>query len=269
MALRDLAARVAAAVGVAAPPRAERWDRWTANDPTSLRTLDHGPWSAFLRRHVVRDADGYDRIAYGSVMAPDRAALGRYIDGLAAERVSALAPAQQFAVWVNLYNALTVRVVLDHYPIASIRDIKLGGRGPWDKPLATIEGEPVSIGAIEHRILRPIWRDPRVHCVLNCASLGCPDIGAGAFPAVDADAALAAATSAFVNHPRGVRVGDRGVTLSSIFVWYADDFGVGGALPFIRRHANPPLRAALDRTLVSGHDYDWRLNDAGGQGAQP
>jgi hypothetical protein len=261
MSLRELAARV---TGLGAPPRAAPWERWSAHDSRSTRAIGHGAWSRFLGRYVVSDPRGA-LVRYAAVPPADRAALAGYIGTLADIPVSSLARGEQLAYWVNLYNALTVKVVLDHYPVASIRDIKPGGplaRGPWDRPFLSIEGVYVTLGDIEHRILRPLWREPRVHFVLNCASLGCPDLGRTAFPAGDAESALDRATRLFVNEPKGAATRDGTLVLSSIFVWYADDFGPAGPLPFIRRYAGAPLAEVLGRDPPVDHAYDWRLNDA-------
>jgi hypothetical protein len=119
---------VAASAAVAAAsfealfaPRAELWARWTAHDEASSATVDHATWDRLLRAYRVPDADGVARFAYGRVGAEDRKALAAYLDGLAAVPISRYTRAEQFAYWVNLYNALTVKVVLDHYPVASIR----------------------------------------------------------------------------------------------------------------------------------------------------
>jgi Protein of unknown function, DUF547 len=93
--------------------------------------------------------------------------------------ISAYHQQEQQAFWINLYNARTVSAVLAHYPVASLRDIRLSGlfsTGPWHAKLVTIEGEKVSLDDIEHRIVRPLWKDNRLHDALNCASLGCPNL---------------------------------------------------------------------------------------------
>jgi hypothetical protein len=168
---------------------------------------------------------------------------------------------------VNLYNALTVRVVLDHYPVASIRDIDISpglfADGPWRKPLITVQGEDVSLDDIEHRILRPIWRDPRIHYAVNCASIGCPDLQAEAFTAANTERLLEKAARDYINHPRGVRVDRSGVTLSSIYNWFASDFELdGGVLGHVRRYASADLRARLEGVeTIDGYAYDWSLND--------
>jgi hypothetical protein len=135
--------------------------------------------------------------------------------------------------------------------------------GPWGKALVTVEGEPLSLDDIEHRILRPIWRDPRLHYVLNCAALGCPNLQPVAFTAANADDLLDAAARAYVNHPRGVRVEGERLYLSKIYSWYPKDFEPEGVPAHMRRYADPNLGEAIGRTSrTAAIDYDWTLNDA-------
>ncbi len=273
-ALAGLGVAVVVRPGAAAPsfieslfaPSAKLWPRWQAHDPASTRLVDHSAWNVFLQRRVRRRVDGVMGVEYQAVTAEERGALRDYLDRLAAVPVSALARAEQYAFWVNLYNALTVRIVLDHPGKASIRDIALSGglfdSGPWSTRVITVEAEGLTLNDIEHRILRPIWRDPRTHYALNCGSVGCPDLRANAYTAAGLDGALDAAARAYVNHPRGVEAGSDGLTLSSIYNWFADDFGgEAGVLAHLRRYAAPALLAAIGRApRVIGYRYDWTLN---------
>jgi hypothetical protein len=250
-------------------PAAKIWPRWEAHDNASTTAIDHAPWQNFLRSHVVAGADGVARVGYGRVSSADKAALDSYVQALASVPVSTLSRAEQRAYWINLYNAATVRLVLDRYPVASIRDIDISpglfAVGPWGKKLFAIEGEAVSLNDIEHRILRPIWKDPRLHYALNCASIGCPDLQVEAFTAANAEALLDRAARGYVNHPRGVKVESGRLRVSSIYSWFQEDFGGSDAavIAHLRRHAAPPLAEAL--AGVRGIDatvYDWALNDA-------
>ncbi|MEP5246911.1 MAG: DUF547 domain-containing protein, partial [Alphaproteobacteria bacterium] len=221
----------------------------------------------FLEHHVRPGSDGINRVAYDEVTAADRKALDGYIGALAAMPVGSLSRAAQQAFWVNLYNALTVRVVLEHYPVASIRDIDISpgffADGPWGKKLVTVESEELSLDDIEHRILRPIWRDPRIHYAVNCASLGCPNLHTRAMTAENAEAFLEDAARAFINHPRGARIEDGDLRVSSIYAWFEADFGGddAGVIAHLRDYANGELAAGLSGvSRIAGDDYDWRLN---------
>lgn len=255
------------AITALAAPKADLWPRWSAHDADSRKTVDHDDWDAWLGRFVVESADGINRVAYGRVGAADRAALQSYIQRLAALDISAYNRAEQFAYWVNLYNALTVDIVLEHYPVASIREIKSGlfSFGPWKLELVTIEGEAMTLDDIEHRILRPIWRDARIHYAVNCASLGCPNLQRQAFTGANAEDLLETAARDFVNHPRGAQVEDGRLVVSSIYDWFVEDFGGNdrGVIEHLKAHAESDLRAALSRIDRIGADrYDWQLNDA-------
>lgn len=263
-----LLAAAAAGLGPASA-LAQSGSRWQINDPLSAVALDHGAWDALLRRYAVPGEDGIVRFAYGRVSAEDRLALDQYIRMLESVAVAHLDRSEQLAYWLNLYNALTVQVVLDHYPVASIRDIAISpglfASGPWDRALTTVDGVALSLNDIEHRILRPLWRDPRVHYGLNCASIGCPNLPLAAITGADVDVTLEAGARAFVNHPRGVSVTGAGLEVSSIYVWFREDFGGSdrSVIAHLRRHADADLAATLaafDR--INDHHYDWSLNDA-------
>jgi len=253
----------------AGAPQAELWPRWQAHDPQSRATIDHAAWARFLERHLVEGDDGINRVTYAAVGARDRALLQRYLAHLAAVPISDFNRDQQMAYWINLYNALTVEVVLAHYPVASIREIDISpglfSDGPWGAELITIEGEALSLDDIEHRILRPIWRDPRIHYAVNCAALGCPELRFEPYQGAIIDRQLDAAAGDYVNHPRGVTIEDGELVVSSIYVWFQDDFGASEAavIEHLRRHAGAGLAAELERfASIDDHRYDWSLNDA-------
>ena len=251
-------------------PRARVWERWVAHDPAATTQIDHGAWTRFLRRYRRVGADGIARLDYAAVTTVDRALMEAWLGGLAGVPVAQLNRPEQFAYWVNLYNGLTVRTVLGAYPVRSIRDINLSGglflRGPWDAHLITIAGEAVTLNDIEHRILRPIWRDPRVHYVLNCASLGCPDLPAAALGGTTLEPVLNAAAAGYIGHVRGVAAGPEGLRLASIYNWFAEDFvAEGGVVPHLLRHAAPAKAVAIRAApAIRGYGYDWELNDARG-----
>jgi Protein of unknown function, DUF547 len=250
-------------------PAAEPLSRWERHSANSARAVDHRMWAAFLARYRVPGADGVARVRYAAVTAADREALKRYVAQLEAVEVDTLNRREQLAYWVNLYNAVTVRTVLDRYPVKSIRDISLGGGlfqvGPWGAKLVTVKGERLSLDDIEHRILRPLWRDPRIHYVVNCASLGCPHLPAAPLTGANAEAALEAAARAYINHPRGATLQNGRLVVSRIYRWYREDFGESEAavIAHIRRYALPPLAAQLAGiSAVDRYEYDWSLNDA-------
>lgn len=274
---RGLAAAAAQVVATAplrsahAAPEAELWPRWLENRPGATATIDHGPWDRLLAAYLVPGSDGITRFAYASLAASaDRRVLDDYLAGLRRVPIGGYARAQQLPFWLNLYNTLTVTLILDHYPVASIRDIDISpglfADGPWGKALIEVDGEAVSLDDIEHRILRPIWADPRIHYGVNCASLGCPNLPPRAFTAEASERLLDEGARAFVTHPRGARVERGRLTVSSIYVWFKEDFGGNdrGVIAHLRRYADPTTARALEGVgRISDHTYDWSLNGAG------
>ena len=270
-AMGGLAASGALPVGAAmAAPSADLWDHWQPSGAGLPGDgVDNTAWDGILARYRTLAHDGVARFAYGTVSAEDRKILVGYIQALERADWRNMSRPQQFAFWVNLYNAVTVRTILEHYPVDGIRDIGGGlfSPGPWDDERIKIDGEDVTLNDVEHRILRPIWKDSRIHFVVNCASIGCPNLPARAMSPGASENSLQQAALDFVNHPRGVRVEQGSLNVSSIFIWYRADFGEQEAkiLSYLRRYAKPGLVDAL--TGISGIDddsYDWALNEPSG-----
>lgn len=242
---------------------------WKSHDSLSRTLIDHAPWQSFLSRHLDTTAEDVNRVRYGKVPAEDRQALEAYLTDLQAVQVSRLSRNEQKAFWINLYNAMTVALVLRHYPVKSIRDIQLAQtplkKGPWDAEVLQVEGRKLSLNTIEHRILRPLWKDPLVHFGLNCASVGCPALLPMAFTAENTERLLRKETGRFINSSRGAAFEKDGLYLSSIFDWYRSDFGENEkqVLDFLTRFAAPPLKSRLaGYTGKIRYRYDWSLNEA-------
>ena len=241
------------------------WDFWDRSDPASSTRVDHGVWDAFVKAHVVDDGSGINKVRYRSVTSASRHALDGYLKRLSAIDPRALNRREQLAYWINLYNALTVAVVLRYPGRESITDMGDGapGSGPWrDKRLA-IAGQPVSLDDIEHRILRPLWRDRRIHYGLNCASISCPSLVPEAFTAATADGLLDAAERNYVNHERAVSFDATGqLTLSSIYQWYADDFAPSerALLEYLGEVHESEGERLVSYAGAIRYDYDWSLN---------
>jgi hypothetical protein len=240
--------------------------------PGSTLTIDHGSWDRLLKAHVRVGADGINRIDYGGFKVKGHADLKAYVASLEKVDVGKLDRSEQMAFWVNLYNAKTIDVVLDKYPVKSIKNISLGGGlkalvtgGPWQAKIMKVGGHDLSLDDVEHVILRPIFRDARVHYAVNCASIGCPNLMPEAFTALRLEALLDAGARAYVNHPRGIAVAGGKVKASSIYSWFQADFGGNEAsvLAHVRQHADQALKSKLENiTRIDDYDYDWNLNDA-------
>lgn len=241
---------------------------WHIHAGAPGREPDVGPWQAFLDTWLVTDAaDGIHRLRYQAVDADARSALDAWLTAQGDVDPRTLDRGQQMAWWINLYNALTVRLILQHPGIDSIRDIGgWFGPGPWRRTVIRVLETDLTLDDIEHGILRPVFRDPRIHFAVNCASLGCPNLAARAYTAGELDAMLEAGARDYVNHPRGARFDDDGALhLSSIFDWYREDFPRGrqALTNWLADRARPSLAARLrghDGRIR--HDYDWSLNAA-------
>jgi len=229
--------------------------------------VSHQAWDTFLQSYTQLGADGVVRVNYGAVSAEDKQKLEAYIDTLEGYDTAQFTRDAQLAYWINLYNALTVSVILDHYPVDSIRDIRNGitDFGPWNENRVTVNGRELSLHDIENGIVRPLWSDdPRTHYALNCAALGCPNLSQTAYTAQNIQQELQARAVAYINDPRGVSIADDGgVTISKIYSWYRGDFGGSNdaILSHLQEYANSDLKAALEQSSGIAYAYDWSLND--------
>lgn len=254
---------------------------WSATG-ASAAAFDHG-YAAYAG--LLRSAVRGQRVDYAALKS-DRDRLDRVVATLAAPTPSeerAWTRGQRMAFWINAYNALTLRAIVDHYPIRagvftlsprnSIRQID----GVWTKLTWKVAGRTVTLDDIEHRILRPTFGDARVHFALNCASVSCPPLAADPYRAETLDASLDAAARNYLGSAEGLRVDGTTFTVSSIFKWYGEDFiaqysslvpqggdararGILGAV--IRfGPADAAERARVQRPRITYLDYNWSLND--------
>jgi hypothetical protein len=176
---------------------------------------------------------------------------------------------ERLAFWINAYNVLAIKAVLDQYPVKSIKD---GGsllQSIWKKKVGTVTGKPYALDEIENGILRKDFTEPRIHFAIVCASLSCPDLRAEPYTAERLDAQLDEAARTFLANPtKGLVPGSDGKTakVSSIFNWFGEDFGVvGGVSKFILAKAEPALAARIAGLTDAGLSYlgyDWSLNDS-------
>jgi hypothetical protein len=212
-------------------------------------TLDHAQWDAALKRNVSSsglvnytgfkfDADFREYLLTLEGTHPD----------------NSWSKNEKMAYWINAYNAFTVKLIVDNLPLSSIKDID----GPWDKEFIQIEGNSYSLNDIEHKILRPVYKDPRIHFAVNCASGGCPPLLNGAFKASSLNAQLEKVTRAFVNNKAHNQISEGNGKLSEIFNWFNDDFkSKGGVVAFINSYSTVKMN---DGASLSYYDYDWSLN---------
>lgn len=233
-----------------------------ASPPTGPPPALHAPFDTLLSRYLVRN-----RVRYLNWWAADsdRARLTRYIDSLEAQRPSTWREADAKAYWINLYNAATIELVLEHYPINTIKDIGRVIGSPWGRKFLRVEGRSISLDLIENEVLEKRFPDSRLHFALNCASIGCPPLRARTYSADSLDAQLDEAAWRTINDPRHVQVTGRELHISELFKWYKDDFkrDVGSIEAFLARYrSDVVVGAGLAKYSFYYLDYDWALNEA-------
>lgn len=252
---------------VYAAPAAETLEFWNLSDENSETVVSHLQWQKILDTYLRSDTDsGVNLFAYQAVTKADKKKLKAYLETLQALDPRQLNRQEQLSYWINFYNALTIDVVLDEYPVKSIKDIRFLTSlfGPWDKNLVKVKGQKLSLNDIEHGILRPIWKDPRIHFVVNCASIGCPNLHAQAFTSENTERLMEMSAEEFINHPRGVSIDSGRVVLSSIFDWYGSDFGSNQAelIEYLAEYYEGSDVEHLEAVKEVEFAYNWQLNQA-------
>ncbi len=248
-----------------AAPEATLISYWNSSDASSQDAVDHSQWQTLLDRYLdTAHQSGINRFNYAAVSADDIKLLDQYLAYLQNLDPRKLNRAQQFAYWVNLYNAKTIELVtraVQTRGITTIRQIRSNylWPGPWRMKTLEVAGKDLSLDNIEHGILRPIWKDHRIHYAVNCASIGCPNLLPTAFTALNSEGLLAIAEKDFLSHPRAATVNGNKLVLSKLFSWYGSDFAADTEklVGYVGQFVN--LEMAVGEYDVSYY-YDWKLN---------
>lgn len=220
--------------------------------------VDHSIWGELLKKHVSGASVDYRGFK------KDEQRLDQYLAVLSETRIKELSGNEQFAFYINAYNAFTVKLILTRYPgINSIKEIGSFFTNPWQKKFIPLSGRTVTLDYIEHEVLRPKFKDPRVHFAINCASRGCPPLRCEPYEAKKLEEQLDEQAAAFINNPDQNFLKDNRLHLSKIFKWFEEDFN-DKPVRFVRRYAQPGLKEAIDAAgddlKVSYLPYDWSLN---------
>ncbi len=217
----------------------------------SVTTVDHSAWTVLLQKHV----DDQGNVDYQG-FAKDQELLAAYLGTLASKPIAEnAAQNERLAYYINLYNAGTVQLILDNYPLKSITDIWR----PWGKDIVPIGEKNYSLGDIEHKILRKM-NEPRIHFAINCASYSCPQLLNEAYTAATMESQLTHAAKSFINDAKRNTLGANKVELSEIFKWFKKDFTQNGSLiSYINTYADSPIET---KAKVKYRNYDWSLNEA-------
>ncbi|THH41345.1 DUF547 domain-containing protein [Neolewinella litorea] len=218
--------------------------------PVATSSLDpsHAQWNQLLQRYVSPAG----RVDYAG-LRQNRQSLDAYLDLLARDAPDAAwTREERLAYWINAYNAFTIQLILDNWPVKSIRDID----EPWDRKFITLEGKAYSLNQIEHEIIRPTFREPRIHFALVCAAISCPPLANQAYTPQNLDRMLEQQTRSFVNNEKFNVTQEAVVRVSPLFDWYAQDFGNPKA--FLNRYLTTEIPAEKELHFL---EYDWDLND--------
>ena len=220
-------------------------------------TPDHKQWSDLLMTHV--DSAGW--ISYKGFV-DDSTKLNAYLRSLSSfPPNSKWSEEEKLAYWINVYNAFTIKLIVDYYPVSSIKEIKKGVpfiNSVWDIEFFEIGGEKVSLNEIEHTILRKDFDEPRIHFAIVCASKSCPKLLNKAYDSENLEEQLVLQTKMFLNDSSKNVIEEKQVELSSIFKWFSKDFTQHGSIKdFIEPYVNQPFSKSAK---VKYLEYDWSLN---------
>ncbi len=218
------------------------------NVEIKTKALDHKLFDTFLRKYVSSAGD----VNY-KMMKSHQIELESYINLLQNNFLdNNWTRNEKLAYWINAYNAFTLKLILDNYPIASITDIA-GGK-PWDKKWIALGGKVYSLNQIENDIIRPQFKEPRIHFAVNCAAQSCPKLGNFAYTASNLNNKLTSQTKAFINSSEN-EINTEHLKISKIFEWYKSDFGE--LISFFNTYSTTKINA---NASIEYNEYNWSLN---------
>ncbi len=223
--------------------------------------VDNRLYAELLGKHT---RDGL--VDYASFKS-EHSKLNKYLAYLAGINPDELSRDDAFAYYINLYNAATIDLILENYPgIDSIKDIGGFFGNPWKIEFIMLKGKKVHLDHVEHEILRPTYKDPRLHFAVNCASLGCPPLHANPFEGKTIDATLDKLTRQNMADSAHTRLEGEDLYVSKVLDWFSEDWGKKeDKVAFVRKYSSPEQAAKIDRLGGSldlkYSDWDWTLND--------
>jgi len=228
---------------------------------SASKPVTHEIWDGLLKKHVSKNGD----VNYKGFIA-DSAKLNNYLEVLSKHHPNEKnwSREEQMAYWINAYNAFTIKLIVQNYPVKSIKDIKNGipfVNTVWDIKFIKIEGQEYDLNNIEHSILRPKFEDPRIHFAVNCASVSCPNLLNEAFTAKRLNEQLDGAARSFLADKSKNKFDSTSkAQVSKIFSWFKGDFTKKdkSLVDFLNRYAPVKLTAKAEIAYL---DYDWNLND--------
>ena len=243
------------------------WPKWEVHNPLSQAVISHDEWQEFLSTCVTTNPEGINLVDYPNLTEANLETLKHYVTRMSQININNYNRNEQLAFWLNLYNALIVKIVADYYPVETVQEVNISpglfSVGPWGANLVTIAGTQLSLDDIQNRIIRAIWNDPRTHYALNDGTIGGANLSKQAFKGATIDSQLNQAASEYINSLRGIQVIGGKLIVSRIYDWYLNDFG-GNELDLIAHlshYANEPLRHNLQHlSTINSYIYNWHLN---------
>ena len=228
-------------------------------EQAAASTDGHAIWAELLNKYVKPGGVDYARFK------SEEKKLDQYLKVLEHTDLKRLSRQEKFAYYINAYNAWTIKLILSAYPgIKSIKDLGTFWKSPWKKKFVRINGELLSLDDIEHHILRPRFKDPRVHFAINCSAISCPPLRSEPYLGSLLDQQLDQATQSFINDPNSYRIEGDVFYVSRIFKWFAEDFNndvLGFYLKYTREDLKKKLAEKKDVIQIKYLNYDWSLND--------
>jgi len=228
--------------------------------PAQAATVNHAIWAELLNKYIKQAGVDYT----GFKSEEDR--LDQYLMVLENTDSKSLNQSDQFAFYTNAYNAWTIKLILNGYPgVKSIKDLGSFLKSPWEKKFVRLDGDVTTLDHIEHNILRPRFKDPRVHFAINCSAASCPPLRPEPYLGDSLDQQLNDSTRSFLNNPSSYRFDGNTLYVSRIFKWFSEDFN-DDVLGFYLKYAEGELKKQLaqkkDALQIKYLHYDWSLNDA-------
>ncbi|HLU93886.1 MAG TPA: DUF547 domain-containing protein [Membranihabitans sp.] len=212
--------------------------------------MDYSSYEKVLKNNVT-DSGIVD---YESIIRNDLDVLNRFLDQISRTDPQRLSTDEQLAFWINAYNAFTIKLIIDHWPLRSIMEIYDGE--PWDKKWIGIDDKTYSLDDIEHDIIRDQFGDPRIHFAVNCAAKSCPPLLNKPYTGATLDKQLEDQTRKFINDSRSNQISQNQLILSKIFEWYAEDFA--DLKGFLNKYSESDINPDAS---VRYNTYDWTINN--------
>jgi hypothetical protein len=223
--------------------------------------LDNSLFAVVLSRHLDKGM-----VDYAGLKA-DRQPLDTYLDAMGRIDPASLSINDRLAFYINLYNATTLRLIIDHYPVESIKDIGSFFSSPWKKDVVVLNGQQATLDHIEHNIIRPLFKEARVHFALNCTAMSCPPLLPEPYEGDKLEEQLQHMAVAYINDGKNNYLEGKTLYVSKIFDWFSEDFP-DDFVSWFSQFAEGDLRDGLNKVKAQGVKpkvkflkYDWSLND--------